>query len=270
MLPQEYKNWIQTVFDSAANRYGEDGSSFFNSIGKELVNFANLNESKNVLDVATGKGAVLLPIAEKFNGCGNIYGIDLSAEMIKALTFFVAQKFSNVHLQQMDAENLTFSDNYFDTIFCAFALFFFPHTDKALREFKRVLKKDGLLYLSLWDADTYLDLLIQRVTRKFGISKKISANELHPSAEEFHQLLNEIGFTKLRIEKFTLVHHYHDLEQYWNSLWSHAYRGYLEELADNQLLQMKKEIFNELENHVNETGQLIEEMPVIFIEAKCS
>ena len=40
----------------------------------------------------------------------------------------------------MDAENLDFPASFFDFVLCGFALQFFPHLDRALEEFRRVLK----------------------------------------------------------------------------------------------------------------------------------
>jgi len=267
-MSKEYKNWIQSVFDRSSKDYGQAGSSFFSRFGGEVVKFADLSSSKTILDVATGKGAVLIPIAEKLNGQGNIYGIDLSLEMLKAIEPSKLKKFNNIQLQQMDAEHLTFSDHYFDTLFCAFALFFLPNPVLALKEFRRVLKRGGALYLSLWDEDTYLDIIFETLVKKLSLPRQITANKLHSSPDELHQLLKNLGFPHLRFKKYACNHVYDSPEQWWNSLWSHGSRGCLDQLNQEQLLHLKNEAFNEIKIHMNKNGQVIENISAIFIEAK--
>ncbi|QLH42143.1 MAG: methyltransferase domain-containing protein [Coxiellaceae bacterium] len=173
MQATDYKTWIKNVFDHSAPHYDEVeiGSDYFSKLGQALVNFGCPASGSTVLDVATGKGAVLFALAEKLAGHGRIYGIDLSTEMIKATQAIASKKYNNVQLQAMDAEQLTFADHSFDALFCAFAIFFFPNPSKALKEFNRTLKQNGSLYFSLWDDDTDLDAIFQSNLAKLGVTQ---------------------------------------------------------------------------------------------------
>ncbi len=58
------------------------------------------------------------------------------------------QKNSNVNnFKTAEAENIPFPDNYFNNVVC-FATFDATYQDKALKEFFRVLKPEGNLYLT--------------------------------------------------------------------------------------------------------------------------
>jgi methyltransferase OMS1 len=46
-----------------------------------------------------------------------------------------------------DVENLTFKDNVFDTVVDTFGLEYYLNPEKALKEMKRVCKKDGLILI---------------------------------------------------------------------------------------------------------------------------
>lgn len=264
---QEYKTWIKDIFNRSANEYGEEGCTFFNKFGEELVKFADLKGSETVLDVATGKGAVLQPIVEQLQEKGNVYGIDLSPGMIKVTKSFIHEKFKNVSLKPMDAENLHFPDNCFDTIFCAFAIFFFPNPLKALKEFKRTLKKNGKLFISTWNENSNLDDIIITLIRKRGITKKIMANGFS-DFQKLCPILENLGFMYIRFKKCSINHFYKEPAQWWDSLWSCAYRGLLEQFNEAQLDQLKKEAFNEIKAYINPDGKLREKMTAIFIEAK--
>lgn len=265
----DYKSWIQGVFDRSSKDYGVVGSGYFDQFGKELVAFSKLNATPCLLDVATGKGAILRALAEKLQNQGSIYGIDLSNEMVEATRSSpVCKKFNNIHLQQMDAENLKFPDHFFDAIFCGFGLFFFPNPEKALTEFKLVLKPNGHLYASLWDGDTELDLIIQEKIKNLALnSRSIVANNLLSDSTALRELLLKVGFEQLRIQNSSVTHTYQDADEWWNSLWSHAFRGLFEQLDEQQIKTLKQESFEEIQIH-SKHGKIVEEIPALFIEAQ--
>ena len=120
------KLWIQHIFDEAASEYGKAGCGYFQHFGHSLVDFSEVKPGADVLDVATGKGAVLFPLIDCLGSRGSINGIDLSKNMVHETSMQLEKEGKHwVSIQQMDAENLDFSDCSFDFVFCGFALFFF-------------------------------------------------------------------------------------------------------------------------------------------------
>lgn len=92
------------------------------------------------MDVATGKGAVLFPLAERVGPSGKVVGVDISKQMLAETSIAVQKRDIDwIDLVYMDAEQLDFPDNSFDAIFCGFALFFFPSMSQALSEFAEQL-----------------------------------------------------------------------------------------------------------------------------------
>jgi len=55
----------------------------FRYFGARLVEAAGVEPGDRVLDVATGRGAVLFPAAERVGPTGEVTGIDLSPEMVR-------------------------------------------------------------------------------------------------------------------------------------------------------------------------------------------
>src|SRR5262245_57048757 len=81
---QQRKERVAGVFDRVAGTYGRVGPPFFAQYGARLVEFAQITRGSRVLDIATGRGAVLFPTAERVGSTGAVTGIDLSEAMVKA------------------------------------------------------------------------------------------------------------------------------------------------------------------------------------------
>lgn len=107
------------------------------------------------------------------------YGIDLSKKMIN-----YAKKFEpKAKFIAMDMLNLDFKDNFFDGIWCSAALLHICKTDvpKAIEEFRRVLSKNGGLFLNL----------------KLGSGEKIVEDERYKNSEKFYSYFEENEIKKL-------------------------------------------------------------------------
>ena len=76
------KQSIEHLFDGAAAVYDRTGPSLFARWGARLVELMAPEPGAYVLDVATGRGAVLLPAAQRVGPSGRVVGIDLSAAMV--------------------------------------------------------------------------------------------------------------------------------------------------------------------------------------------
>ena len=98
------------------------------------------NEKLDILDVGCGTGVISLLLAELEH---SVTGIDLSEGMLKkakekARTFSLPVEFKNG-----DAEDLPFEDEAFDVVTNRHLLWALPNPEKAISEWKRVLKPGG-------------------------------------------------------------------------------------------------------------------------------
>ena len=114
---------VEETFDGAAPLY--DLGGVFRESGRRLVDLLNIAPGANVLDIATGTGAVLLPAARSAGARGHVVGIDISTGMLqRAQREAMAERLGNITLLRMDGGHLEFDDASFDVVTCGFGIFF--------------------------------------------------------------------------------------------------------------------------------------------------
>ncbi|MBN2100244.1 MAG: methyltransferase domain-containing protein [Dehalococcoidia bacterium] len=214
------KAMIEHLFDDAAALYDHAGPSIFACFGARLVEHVALEPGTRVLDVATGNGAVLLPIARRVGPEGHVTGIDLSGTIIQEADRAVcAAGLTNVELCKMDAEHLEFPDQAFDVVTCALSLFLFPDIDAALREMYRVCKPGGYVGVSFFDKtpppfDPGWPILLQQfMGHKRGVRMP---QQVAYAPQEVEALLGRIGFRSVATRSQTNDVVYATLEDWWD------------------------------------------------------
>ena len=104
----------------------------------------------SVLEMACGTGIVTRQLRSHLRPTVSLTATDLNPGM---LTY--AQRtltgVEDITWQQADIAALPFPDRSFQAGICQFGLMFVPDKDRAFREMRRVLTKDGLLAFSVWD-----------------------------------------------------------------------------------------------------------------------
>ncbi|MBS3904898.1 MAG: methyltransferase domain-containing protein [Simkania sp.] len=259
----DHKNRVGNVFDRAAPQYGGKSCSFFNYFGKRLVDQVDISVNQCVLDVATGRGAVLFPLAQTIGPLGQVIGIDISKQMLHETELEAKKRdLTWVHLQYMDAEHLDFPDNFFDSVFCGFGLFFFPSLPTALSEFNRVLKPGGKLGVSIWGKNSELDAWINGETKKLCNKSGLATVSLQ-SEHALRASLNTAQFKNIQIIEETKTFFYDTPEEWWNSLWTHGRRAILEQLSPEQITGLCEQAIKTAQNLVTDGG-VPEELQVFY------
>lgn len=241
---------IVGVFSRAALTYDRIGPRRFAYFGERLVERAQPTAAASVLDVAAGRGAVLYPAAKRVGPRGRVTGIDLSSVMVRETAAEIHNAgHRNVELHLMDAEALQFPDAAFDWLLCGFGLWFFPHPQRALQEFFRVLKPGGHVGLTTWAADSPIQMLYQAALRPH--LPPAAGGQAPPSKfDTFAQLetaLRQAGFASLELASEDCDFVYSSEDEIWDVIWSSGVRRLLEEMPPAQLERAKADVYRHLQ-----------------------
>ncbi|MFP2994774.1 methyltransferase domain-containing protein [Spongiivirga sp. MCCC 1A20706] len=116
-----------------------------NSIAEILHYDSKWNEGSTILEAGCGVGAQTRTIATMNPTC-NFVSVDISKSSLKlARETINKNNIKNVEIQLADIFELPYANNYFDHIFVCFILEHLSNPLAALKELKRVLKKDGTI-----------------------------------------------------------------------------------------------------------------------------
>ncbi len=147
---QNVKSCCSLVYGSDAARFllGDSFHPGGIDLTLELAGMMRLSAESRMLDVACGKGASALAIAEHF-GC-KVIGIDLSETNVAEASAIAAGRglSDRVSFQLADAERLPFDPESFDALLCECAFCTFPDKTKAASEFRRIVRPGGRVGMS--------------------------------------------------------------------------------------------------------------------------
>ena len=131
---------------------------------KELSNTIDLSEGDIVLDVACGNGTLLRELSKRAKIHAN--GIDVSEKMIHV----AKMRYPDMNFEVKPCYPLDWSDESIDIITICCAFHHFDNPQGFVNECKRVLKKNGTVYI----ADPNFGALLRFFANKFWfpVSKK--------------------------------------------------------------------------------------------------
>lgn len=256
------------LFDRAADSYGSVGPDHFGYFAEELVERVGLPSGADVLDVATGTGAVLAAIVRRANH-GRLVGIDSSAAMLARARLRLSR--FDVELLEMDALRLDFASGAFDVVLCSFGLQSFGSPDDALREMHRVLRPGGrlgLVYPRGWHflCDERWRWQVE-VFGRYGID--VGMTEAEPT--ELARLVERARFegTDVHEAGFPLVFRTED--EWWSWSWSHGTRVLFEALSRDSLEELRRDLEHGLRDWCqDESGSITGRLDAFVVTARAS
>jgi phosphatidylethanolamine/phosphatidyl-N-methylethanolamine N-methyltransferase len=153
-----YRRWAP-VYDHTFGVVAAEGR-------KHAVEILNRSSGK-ILEVGVGTGLSLPTYKRSLD----IVGIDLSPEMLdKARERVFEKQLKNISgLHVMDASQLSFADNTFDTVVAMYVMTVVPDPEKVMRELARVCKPGGqVLLVNHFSQDEGMRGWLERRMAPFG------------------------------------------------------------------------------------------------------
>jgi ubiquinone/menaquinone biosynthesis C-methylase UbiE len=144
-MSKKHKEAVQKQFTRTAEAFSTFAMRDTPEVLQEKVDFAKLQSTDAVLDIACGPGAFALAVAPRVR---LVRGVDLTPEMLRRARGFQAEKqIANAAFMQGDAEHLPFPAHTFDLVSCQCAFHHLPKPQAVLHEMVRVAKPEGRLLI---------------------------------------------------------------------------------------------------------------------------
>ncbi|KGL59430.1 demethylmenaquinone methyltransferase / 2-methoxy-6-polyprenyl-1,4-benzoquinol methylase [Polaribacter sp. Hel1_33_78] len=216
------KEQVTKMFDNISENY--DDLNRVISLGidvkwrKKVVEIVGKNNPKQILDIATGTGDLVLMMASL--NPDKIVGLDISSGMLEVGKQKIAKAKLSDKIEMIvgDSEEMPFSDNTFDAITVSFGVRNFAHLNKGIQEIARVLKPTGVLVILETSNPTkfpfkqgykfYTNFILPIIGKLFSKDKVAysylseSANSF-PFGEAFNNILQKNGFTNTKYTPVT-------------------------------------------------------------------
>jgi ubiquinone/menaquinone biosynthesis C-methylase UbiE len=143
-----------------------------------------------VLDVGCGTGLMTAKLARSGR---RVAAVDLSAAMIARARcrYGLAADFI-----EADAEDLPFDDDAFDAVVNLISFHHYPDPQRAVAEFRRVLRRDGRLVLIAFDRGSRYIALAQRMN---AWTKRVAGRSWQKTPAEICTLLSAAGFRRIEV-----------------------------------------------------------------------
>jgi SAM-dependent methyltransferase len=155
----------------------------------------------------------------------------------------------------MDAEQLNFPEAAFSRVLCGFGLMFFPHLDRALSEFRRVLEPGGRFGVSTWQVSQAEDVRV--VLDELGVGGPGEPGWI-TDQNKLADLLIRAGFRDVKVRVDSNVFRYADLEEYWQSARGTGQRRRLDALNAEQTERVRKALAKRVAAHQRADGVYLE------------
>ena len=111
----------------------------------------NIQDTDTVADFGAGNGFFTLPFAKATNE--TVYAVDIEPKMLDLLKERAVQEgISNIQYIESNLEEIKLDDRLVNKAIIAFVMHEIPNMEKALNEFKRIMKRNGRLLILDWEA----------------------------------------------------------------------------------------------------------------------
>ena len=213
---------LSAVMARAASTYGRIGPDLFKAAAQGLVEEVGVDLQAHVLDLGCGPGTVASLLSEAGRK-GRVICVDLVLDMVcEARDRLALSAGPNLDFVVMNAGELGFPDSLFDVVVCAGAIYQMPDGLRATREMLRVLRPDGIIGLSAFDAAD------PRWSGVGELYRRLLA-PLPPAGRRFDgqalaALLEDAGAIEVRLAERRLDVVYADAGEWLASAWSHGER----------------------------------------------
>lgn len=260
--PSERSQQVARVFDKVALTYDSVGVPWFQPIAEHLVRELAPTPGERVLDLGSGRGAVLIPMAEAVGASGHATGIDLAPGMVEALRADLdASGVTNADVRLDDAAAPELAGAAFDVLASSLVLFFLPEPAAALRRWLPLLVPGGRIGVTTFGPRDENFLAVDDVFTPFLPQQLLDARTsgtAGPFADDagVEVLLREAGFVDVRTTHLEVGATFPDVDRWVEWSWSHGQRSMWEAVPQDRHPELQAQVAGILEGARDESGTI--------------
>lgn len=253
---------MANLFDKLSDTYDEVGVEFFKPIASKLLELMPPIENERWLDIGCGRGAVLLPAAQKIGTHGLALGIDISTGMIEhARHLALHAGLKNVECEVDDAQAPTMVRGQFDTISSSLVLFFLADPLHALRNWFPLLKPGGRIGVTTFGAndprwEDVDDVFQSHLPPQMQNPRTTSTMGEFASDETLVDLFVKAGFSGVRTETTSVPIRFEDSQHWYDFTWSVGQRMMWLAIPEHLRTGVRKEAEDRLTNYAQSDGSI--------------
>jgi ubiquinone/menaquinone biosynthesis C-methylase UbiE len=174
-----------------------------------------------MLDIGCGAGYPALAAAAVVRP-GTVTAIDVSPKML-AVTAARADTngLDNMEFHEMDAEDLHFKDEAFDSVTCVCALMFSSDPERVVREVRRVLRPQGRFGIVVWDdpsLNPFSMLILGVISRFISLPPLPEATAPGPfrfaATGQLESVVRAGGFEHPTLERQVMTFEFESVDEY--------------------------------------------------------
>lgn len=191
MVPSEVVNSISKKLSGSDAEFFKRIWSSDIEVYQNRLNAIGFNGFENVLDAGFGMGQWAIALSKNNTFVNGIEFSPIRTEVVNEL--FNSLKITNAKLQQGSIEEMPYTNNFFDAVFC-YGVIFCTDFKKSLSELYRVLKPGGKLYFSANGLGWFLMCAIEEHNKSENYNpRQMAADAIEHS---FNYFSNEQNFEK--------------------------------------------------------------------------
>lgn len=182
---------------------------------KDMINFIDLKQGGNYLDLGTGSGYVAFNLAKQPI---NVIGLDIVENTINRNSEIASEKqITNVKFQCYDGINIPYKREEFDGIVSRYAIHHFPDIKQTIKELSNIVKPSGQVLISdptvnKNDEKRFVDKYMQ--LRDDGHVKFYHEDEFVSLFKEQGFQLTKVFYNKIRFPRTVDSRYYKLTESY--------------------------------------------------------
>lgn len=240
---------LRKTFNTDEYNYDKSRPDYPKELFYDILDYINLSENSNVLEIGIGTGQATLPFLNK--GC-NVTAVELGDKLSR----YCAQKFSNFDnfsIINSDFIEVDLHEKSFDLIYSATAFHWIPK-DSGYAKIKSLLKSDGAVAL-FWNHPFVSNVSDETNLASMAVYEKYRPNDKTPvefdlsKCQEQINELKQYGFTNIKSKVYKRI----------RRLTSEEYISLIKTYSDHNALpeKVRKAFENDMRQAIDSVSRVI-------------